>query len=141
MPRRKSGELCKQSGNLSGSGTHDLSIAFIAGSVAARPEGWTGIPTTEVPVPMAAAMAIVRLDELTQSHLPLYAKLIRFILDAQESDGGWGDPAVTALCILASSAARARGQRLTPALGTLPLFKSPMGSGQTSRFAGFKATR
>ena len=71
------------------------------GLVVARPEGWTGIPTGEVSAPMAAAMAIIRLDELTQSHLPLYSRLVRAIVGAQEADGGWGDPAVTALCIRA----------------------------------------
>jgi hypothetical protein len=51
--------------------------------------------------PAAAAMAIIRLDELSQSHVPLYSQLIRTVLAAQEADGGWGDPAMTALCLRA----------------------------------------
>lgn len=48
-----------------------------------------------------AAMAVVRLDELSQTHVPLYGRLIRTIVAAQEADGGWGDPVVTALCLRA----------------------------------------
>ncbi|WP_428940786.1 hypothetical protein [Fontivita pretiosa] len=50
------------------------------------------------PVP-AAAMALLRLDELGQPHVPLYDKLLRAVLTAQEPDGGWGDPMTTALCL------------------------------------------
>jgi hypothetical protein len=49
----------------------------------------------------AAALAIIRLDELSQSNVKLYSKLIKTILAAQESDGGWGDLVVTALCLRA----------------------------------------
>lgn len=52
------------------------------------------------PVP-AAAMVLVRLDELGQSHVPLFSKLIRTLLAAQEVDGGWSDPLVTALVVRA----------------------------------------
>lgn len=48
-----------------------------------------------------AALAVIRLDELSQSHVPLYSKLVRAILSAQEADGGWGDVAGTALCLRA----------------------------------------
>jgi hypothetical protein len=48
-----------------------------------------------------AALAMVRLDELSQSHVPLFGQLLRTILAAQEADGGWGEPVVTALCIRA----------------------------------------
>ena len=46
-------------------------------------------------------MAVVRLDELAQGYVPLYSRLVRAILSAQESDGGWGDPVTTALCLRA----------------------------------------
>lgn len=49
----------------------------------------------------SAALALIRLDELNQSHHPLGEKLIRSILSAQEADGGWGEPLVTALCLRA----------------------------------------
>jgi hypothetical protein len=69
--------------------------------LAARPEGGLrlGIDTTR-PIP-AAALAIIRLDELSQSHVKLYSKLVKHIVWAQESDGGWGDLATTALCMRA----------------------------------------
>jgi hypothetical protein len=44
---------------------------------------------------------VIRLDELNQSHVPLCAKLIRAVLAAQESDGGWGDVITTSLCLRA----------------------------------------
>jgi hypothetical protein len=57
----------------------------------------------------AAALALIRLDELNQSHHPLTQKLIHCILSAQESDGGWGDPLVTALCLRALLCSRGQG--------------------------------
>lgn len=56
-----------------------------------------------------AALALIRLDELTQPHHPLNAKLIRMILSAQEGDGGWGDPLTTALCLRALLCCRGHG--------------------------------
>ena len=69
--------------------------------VAARPEASLrlGIDIAR-PVP-AAALAVVRLDELTQSHAKLYPKLIKTVVAAQEADGGWGDLVTTALCLRA----------------------------------------
>src|SRR5437870_2978557 len=49
----------------------------------------------------AAAMAMIRLDELNQSHHPLQAKLLRTLIATQEADGGWGDPIATALAVRA----------------------------------------
>ncbi len=49
----------------------------------------------------AAAMAIIRLDELNQVHAAIYPELLRILLAAQEADGGWGDPLLTALCLRA----------------------------------------
>jgi len=50
---------------------------------------------------MVAAMVMVRLDELGQAHVPLFSKLLRTVLIAQQADGGWGDPAITALALRA----------------------------------------
>lgn len=76
----------------------------------ARPEGlFTFDSTTGRAVP-AAALALIRLDELNQSHVPLYGRLVRALLAAQDfRDGGWGDPAVTALCVRALSGSRGNG--------------------------------
>lgn len=57
----------------------------------------------------AVAMALLRLDELAQSHVPLYSKLLKTILAAQQSDGGWNDPLTTALCLRALCAGRGQG--------------------------------
>jgi hypothetical protein len=50
---------------------------------------------------VAAAMALIRLDELGQSHLPFSATLIRAVVSAQQTDGGWGDLIATAICLRA----------------------------------------
>ena len=49
----------------------------------------------------AAAMALIRMDELCQLHVPLFGKLLRALLASQQTDGGWGDVATTALCLRA----------------------------------------
>ena len=48
-----------------------------------------------------AAMAVLRLDELNQSHTAFSARMLRVVLAGQESDGGWGDPLTTAPCLRA----------------------------------------
>src|SRR4029077_1477677 len=57
----------------------------------------------------AAALAVIRLDELSQSYLPLYSRLIRAILCQQQEDGGWGDLPTTALCLRALLAGNGDG--------------------------------
>jgi hypothetical protein len=49
----------------------------------------------------AGSMAIIRLDELSQSFVPLYGQLLRTILKAQRPDGGWCDVPTTAICLKA----------------------------------------
>jgi hypothetical protein len=58
---------------------------------------------------IAAAVAMVRLDELAQSHVRLFGKLLRTVLTSQEPDGGWGDPVATALCLRALMCSRGQG--------------------------------
>jgi hypothetical protein len=69
--------------------------------LATRPEGTFrhGLDTSRA-VP-AAALAIIRLDELSQSSAKIYSKLIRTLIAAQEADGGWGDLVTTALSLRA----------------------------------------
>lgn len=57
----------------------------------------------------AAGLTVIRLDELSQSHRPLASLLIRHILAAQEADGGWGNPLVTAICLRALLASSGQG--------------------------------
>jgi hypothetical protein len=45
----------------------------------------------------AAALAVIRLHEYDQSHLPVFAALLGKLLASQETDGSWGDPVLTAL--------------------------------------------
>ncbi len=73
------------------------------------------------PIP-AAALAMIRLDELHQAHAPLYARLLRRVLAAQEADGGWGDPLITALVVRALLGSQGAGPAIDAAmtyLGTL----------------------
>src|SRR4051794_9974260 len=56
-----------------------------------------------------AALALIRLDELNQARHPLNQTLIRHIIAAQEGDGGWGDPLITALCLRALTCNRGQG--------------------------------
>jgi hypothetical protein len=75
-----------------------------------RPEGAFPFDLTDGRAVPAAAMALIRLDELSQTHVPLYSRLLRTLLAAQNvNDGGWGDPIVTALCLRALMAGRGNG--------------------------------
>lgn len=69
--------------------------------MAQRPEGMLHLDMSSQRALPAAALAIIRLDELSQSHVPLYAKLVKALISAQEADGGWGDLPITALCLRA----------------------------------------
>jgi hypothetical protein len=57
----------------------------------------------------AAAMIIMRLDELGQAHHPFVAQLIRTLLKSQEADGGWQDPITTAFALKALLTSRGAG--------------------------------
>ena len=83
---------------------------LLASLTAARPEAlFTFDPSSPRAIP-AAAMALVRLDELNQSHVPLYGRLVRALLASQSAtDGGWGDPALTAFCLRALMGVRGNG--------------------------------
>ena len=50
----------------------------------------------------AAALAMIRMDELSQSANPLYQQLLRTLLNRQDEDGGWSDPMTTALALKGS---------------------------------------
>jgi hypothetical protein len=75
----------------------------------------------------AAAMGIVRLDELGQSGVPLYHKLLICLLAAQESDGGWGDPTLTALCLRALLGSRGAGEAIDRGLTYLATLQKEEG--------------
>lgn len=67
----------------------------------ARPEGSARVATEFSRPTPAAALLLIRLDELNQSFAPLYGKLVRTILNSQQADGSWGELATTALCLRA----------------------------------------
>src|SRR5688572_9196736 len=75
----------------------------------------------------AAALALIRLDELNQGHHPLNQVLIRHIIAAQEGDGGWGDPLVTALCLRALTLNRGQGVCVDRGFANLAELQKPQG--------------
>src|SRR5262245_45299357 len=77
--------------------------------VANRPEAAFQIDLEPAGGVAAAAMGVIRLEELNQSHVPLYSKLIRALVASQDRDGGWGDAALTALCLRALMLGRRSG--------------------------------
>jgi hypothetical protein len=74
-----------------------------------------------------AALAMIRLDELAQSHAPFCSRLIRTILAAQEQDGGFGDALTTALCIRALSCSAGHGAAIDRALVYLGILQKEDG--------------
>lgn len=67
----------------------------------------------------AAALALIRLDELNQPHVPLAQKLIRRLLVSQSADGGWDDTLITALCTRALTTTGGQGPCIDRAIAHL----------------------
>lgn len=57
----------------------------------------------------AAALTLIRMDELAQSHHPLYRTLLNVLIVGQEPDGGWADVMTTALCVRALTCGDGQG--------------------------------
>jgi hypothetical protein len=87
--------------------------------VANRPESSFRFEREQGRAIPAAAMGVVRLDELSQSHVPVCVQLLRAIIAGQESDGGWGDPTTTALCLRALLCASGDGAAIPRGLNYL----------------------
>ena len=64
------------------------------------------------PAVAAAALGIIRLDELGQSSHPVCARLIRSLLNAQQPDGAWGEIGLTVLAIRALRCANGEGEAI-----------------------------
>jgi len=75
-----------------------------------------------------AALCIIRLDELAQSHTPFCSRMIRTVLAAQELDGGFGDGLTTALCIRALSCSAGHGAAIDRSLSYLGTLQREDGS-------------
>jgi hypothetical protein len=69
--------------------------------------------------PAAIALSLIRLDELSQAHVPLYGRLLRRLITLQSTDGGWIDPATTALAAKALSLQSGGGVAITRAFDYL----------------------
>src|SRR5215216_947988 len=82
----------------------------------ARPESSARLLAELAQPAPAAALALIRLDELHQAHHPLSQRLLRTILSSQEADGGWGDPVSTAVCLRALLLNRGAGLSVQHAL-------------------------
>ena len=67
----------------------------------------------------AAALAVIRLDELHQSHSQVSSKMIRYLIASQAPDGGWGDPVLTSLALRALSRGAGAGLSVERAIGRL----------------------
>lgn len=75
----------------------------------------------------AAALAVIRLDELGQSYAPFCGKLLRTILAAQEADGGWGEPMTTALCVRALTCSNGAGPAIDRGIDYFANLQKPEG--------------
>jgi hypothetical protein len=86
------------------------------------------LPVLARVVPVAA-LAMIRLDELSQAHHPFYRRLLNVILTSQQPDGGWGDPLTTALCVRALIAGGAgSGAAVNGGLGYLAALQKTEGA-------------
>jgi hypothetical protein len=87
--------------------------------VANRPEASFRFEQEQGRAIPAAAMAVIRLEELSQSHVLACAQLLRAVIAGQETDGGWGDPTTTALCLRALLCCNGDGTAITRGLNYL----------------------
>ncbi len=96
--------------------------------IAGRAEApFAGHLQADHPAVAAAAIAVIRLDELSQSHVPLQNALLRAVIGAQESDGGWGSPMLTALCLRALLVNNGGGDAIGAGLGYLAALQQSSG--------------
>ena len=95
--------------------------------VACRPEAAFTPGAEPCSLAAASAMAMIRLEELSQSYLSFYSRLLRAILAAQEADGGWGDVPTTALCLRALLCEQGDGVAIERGLAYLANLQKPEG--------------
>ena len=95
--------------------------------IAPRVEAAAVAELAETPAASAAALALVRLNELHQPQASLCPRLIRTLLALQETDGGWGDVATTALCLRALCLQNGHGQAIERGLAYLAALQQPAG--------------
>jgi hypothetical protein len=93
--------------------------ALFADLAANRMEATLRIETHPAASASAAAMGVIRLAELGQSHVPLAQNLLRTLLATQDADGGWADPMLTSLCLRALMAGNGAGLAIERGLNYL----------------------
>lgn len=67
----------------------------------------------------AAALTVIRMHELLQSYQPFVTRMVRYLIENQQSDGGLTDPVTTALAMRALATDRGAGKALEAAIGFL----------------------
>jgi hypothetical protein len=93
-----------------------------------RSENFDRVRLETAPALAAAALAVIRLDEFSQSHTPIAAKLVNRLLVSQEADGGWADPMTTVLAIRALLCSRGNGLAIDRGLAALANLQKSDGS-------------
>src|SRR5215216_2339424 len=96
--------------------------------IAGRPEANAGFDVVLSRIMPIAALGMIRLDELTQSHTPLYRRLLNVVLTSQQKDGGWGDPVITALCLRALLCGNGQGPSTACGFAYLSTLQKPEGA-------------
>ena len=92
-----------------------------------RPEGQSGLDAELCRTIPLAAMGMIRLDELSQAHTPLYRRLLGVVLTSQQRDGGWGEPMVTAVCLRALLCGGGHGAAVERGFQSLANLQKPEG--------------
>lgn len=77
---------------------------------------------------VAAAISLIRLDELSQASAPICPTLIRALIASQDRDGGWRDPATSALVLRALLTARGSGVVIERGLAYLAALQKEEGA-------------
>lgn len=92
---------------------------------AGRVEATGEVKTLLVGPVSAAALAVIRLDELNQSAHPLASEFVHYIITHENAAGGWADAATTALCVRALSCSRGHGVVIDRGLSALAASQRP----------------
>ncbi|CAN5515441.1 hypothetical protein BH09PLA1_BH09PLA1_32350 [soil metagenome] len=100
---------------------------LIAELLAARVESSPRIASRLTGSTAAAALGLIRLDELNQSHTPIAQTMLRCVIASQTTDGGWNDPLLCALCLRALLTARGQGLAIQRGLAWLAAMQRPEG--------------
>jgi hypothetical protein len=87
--------------------------------IALRVESVAAPEMAENPCPAAAAIALIRIDEMMQSHAAICPSLIRALIATQDPDGGWKDPCTTALAVKALCLQNGQGDSIERGLDYL----------------------